>query len=88
MLIKKRDELELDELEIFFTKAGIHAHIMHVGIGILSMLIIVLFGSKSSPIAGFSYALIGPAHGIYWAFMNKKYKAIKKQMALGTGKEE
>ena len=61
---------------------------MHVGIGILSMLIIVLFGSKSSPIAGFSYALICPAHGIYLAFMNKKYKAIKKQMALGTGKEE
>jgi len=55
MLIKKRDELELDELEIFFTKAGIHAHIMHVSIGILSVLIIVLFGSGSSLIAGFSY---------------------------------
>lgn len=84
---KKRGELELDELEIFFTKAGLHGHFIHIGVGIFSILIVIIFGSDSSPFAGISYALIGPAHGIYWASMKKRYEAIKEKMGSKSGIE-
>jgi len=55
-----RDELELDELERFLTIASIRAHLLTVGIAVISILVLVFGGQPG--LSGIVYFAMGPAH--------------------------
>ena len=57
-----RDALELDELECFITVSTIRAHLITVGIALLSLGVLV-FGGPAA-LAGVVYFLMGPVHTI------------------------
>ena len=57
-----RDALELDELERFLTVSTIRAHLITVGIALLSLGVLVAGGQAG--LAGVVYFLMGPVHAI------------------------
>jgi len=73
-----RDELELDELERFLTRASIRSHLITVGIALLSILILVLGGQPG--IAGIIYFLMGPLHAIAGTHSAKVAETIKRRL--------
>jgi hypothetical protein len=58
-----REHLELDELERYLTVASIRAHLLTVGIALLSVTIIALGGQPGW--SGIVYFLMGPAHTVH-----------------------
>ena len=70
-----RDELELDELERFLTIASIRAHLLTVGIAVISILVLVFGGQPG--VSGIVYFAMGPAHtaeGFYRALRAEKIR--------------
>ncbi len=65
--LKKKDELELNEIEIFDTKSSLYNSIIMFGVPVLSVLFAILFGSFSagSAISGFTYMLYPVIFAIY-----------------------
>lgn len=57
-----RDDLELDDLERFLSRASIYSHLITVGIAVLSMLVLAVTGAPGW--AGITYFLMGPVHGL------------------------
>lgn len=57
-----RDELELDELERFLTRAAIRAHLVSVVVALLSLAVLVMGGQPG--FAGVTYFLMFPLHTI------------------------
>ena len=60
--LKKRKELELDELELFLTKRALLHHCMTVSVALLS--VVVLMTTKQPGLAGITYFIMGPLHGV------------------------
>ena len=56
--LKRKMTLQLSSREVFITKTFIQAFAILIGITILSMLIVILFGGKSAAISGFTYLLV------------------------------
>jgi uncharacterized membrane protein len=66
---RRRDALELSELELFDTRTELLSHLINVGIGLLSITIAAtgVLGRGSAGWAGFCYmllAIVMPLHGI------------------------
>ena len=72
----KRVELELNDGEMLETRASIQSHALNIGIGLLSLLIVLIGGEYSSFFAGIVYSLIGPVQGLNGWIMGKKKKAL------------
>ncbi len=72
---RRRRELDLNELEIFDTKASIQAFSIQVGVGIISVMIATI-GGLYYWFAGMAYFLIGPALGFHGARTGKKRKKL------------
>jgi uncharacterized membrane protein len=62
---RRRGELELTTLETFDTRAGIRENAVNVVIGLLSVTVILLAGSRGAALAGWTYALIAPAMALH-----------------------
>ena len=63
----RRRVLELSPIEEYDTKIGMRGHFINAGIGLLSVLIVVIGGSKVASWSGMMYMLVGPAmtlHGV------------------------
>jgi hypothetical protein len=70
-----REELELDELEVFLTVASIRAHLITVGIALISILVLAFGGQPG--IAGIIYVLMPVLHtaaGIYSGIRAERIK--------------
>ncbi|MBS9461150.1 DUF1211 domain-containing protein [Flagellimonas sp. 389] len=74
--LKKKVELQLNGNEIFITKTFIQSYAILIGIPLLSMLVVLLFGGKSAPISGFIYLLIPIALSIHKKYRNKRKALI------------
>ncbi len=74
--LKKREYLELNEIEEFETKTSITSYLILAMVAVVSMLIVILFGGVASPIAGSVYALIPLLLGIYKKRRNKAFKKL------------
>jgi hypothetical protein len=64
---RKRRELELNAIELYDTNSSVQGELVNVGIGCLSLLMLVVGGRYAASLAGWVYILIGPAlavHGI------------------------
>ena len=58
---KKRDLLGLNEVEVLLTKSSIRSHAIWIGLAVFAIAVSWIGGPPWVPIAGFSYALLGPA---------------------------
>ena len=74
--LKKRESLNLNELEIFETKSFIMAYLFLIVIASLSMLIVMLFGGRYAAHAGFVYLLIPIFLPLMRHYRVKKLKRI------------
>jgi uncharacterized membrane protein len=64
---RRRDALGLDGLESAHTRFSMQAQLIHVAVGMVSILMAAIGGPRLAPWAGMIYGLIGPcrmAHGI------------------------
>jgi uncharacterized membrane protein len=69
---KKRDELELDDLERFETRATIGAWAILTAAGALSTAVAILVPPHWPGVPGWIYALLGPVMPMYGAIMNRR----------------
>ena len=68
--LSARTTLGLDEIEEYDTRTSLGACVISTAVAVLSLVLTGLANMGSAallPIAGFSYALLGPAHA-YWGF--------------------
>ncbi len=56
--LKRKEELELNEKEIFETKSSLLAFIALVAVACTSMLVVIVFGGRYSGYSGFVYMTI------------------------------
>jgi uncharacterized membrane protein len=78
----KREYLELNRYEIFYTKYQIQVFISHVLVSFSSIIISIIGGSNLIAAAGFVYFLLGPILSIHGWIMGKKGKTIKEELNL------
>lgn len=74
--LKRKVVLELSSREVFITKTFIQAFAILVGITIVSMLIVILFGGKSAAISGFAYLLVPVLLLTHRRYRNKKMRSL------------
>lgn len=55
---RQRTQLELNEVEVLYTRSSIQSHLINIGVGLLSILIVVTGGNVS--LSGIIYMCIGP----------------------------
>lgn len=73
---RKKEELKLNNRERFMTRTFIQAYGVLLCVCTLSMLIVLLFGGRSAPLAGSVYALIGILLPIHRRFRRKKMNEL------------
>jgi len=73
----KRDELELNALEVLDTRTELEEHLLHIGIGILSIGLASRGGRLFAATAGYCYILIGPVLTVHGMWMGKKRKKLE-----------
>lgn len=73
---RKRVELELNDEEVMETRASLQSHALNIGIGLLSILIVVIGGAGSAFFAGIVYALVGPLQWLNGAILGKKKRKL------------
>jgi hypothetical protein len=62
--------LELNEVEVLYTRSSIQAHLINIGVGLLSILIVVTTGMTS--LSGMIYMTIGPIQYLNGWMMGKR----------------
>ncbi|MEM6523179.1 MAG: TMEM175 family protein [Bacteroidota bacterium] len=72
--LKKKDELELNEIETFVTVTALQSHILMGSVPILSVLVAAIFGYSliGSIISGFVYMLYWPLFPIWGRIRSRK----------------
>jgi len=71
-----REELELDELEVYLTKSEIGSHLISAGIGCLSVALVYATGEAGPFFAGVVYFLMGPTQGLWGWRRGKRAKEM------------
>ena len=77
--LKFSKELELNEMEIFETKASLYGYLVMMIIPILSLFILFLAPIKYQYFAGMIYCSFGIIVPVYFSITDKKRKAVSKQ---------
>lgn len=62
---RNREQLALDAIGIYDARAGIQRQLISIGIGMVSLLLVVVLPPGWFWLSGFIYALLGPAHGLF-----------------------
>ncbi len=73
-----RDQLELDELERYLTRGSIRAHLISVGVAVLSITVLAVTGSP--PLAGVTYFLMGPLHAAHGFWHGSRAERMFKEL--------
>lgn len=61
---RQRAALGLDDIELVLTRSSLQSHAIWIALAVLAIAISLLGGPRWVPIAGFSYALLGPAQAL------------------------
>ena len=69
---RKRTELDLNAGERIETRASLQSHLLNIGIGLTSLLVVVIGGVGSEFWAGIVYWLVGPVQWLNGTMMRKK----------------
>lgn len=80
--LSKREELELNALEVFDTRVKIYAALFNVVVGTISILIARFGGIAHINMAGYIYPLlIGPGFTIYYSIMGRRRRKLERAIA-------
>jgi uncharacterized membrane protein len=71
---KKKDELGLDEKEVFKTKTKMYLYSLNVLIPLVTVVAAILLPENKAGLSGFLYFLLGPAIMIFYTIRNKQHK--------------
>ena len=71
---KKKDELGLDEKEVFKTKTKMYLYSLNVFIPLLTVAAAIMLPENRAGLSGFLYFLLGPAIMIFYTIRNKQHK--------------
>ncbi len=74
---RKRAELELDEIEALNTRATLISNALNVGVGLLSITIVLIGGAAWAAASGMIYGLIGVAQFVFWGLHARKLKRLE-----------
>ena len=77
---RKRDILQLDELEQYDTVSAVRAYFICVVFAVISILMVWLGGDDWASMAGVIYMFIGPVEGINGYIRGRGYRALKAKM--------
>lgn len=77
---RRREKLQLTEIELHDTLASRRAFLLQAGVGALSAAVALIGGPEYSGIAGFTYFLIGPVLGVHGWFGGRKRDKIFEKM--------
>jgi uncharacterized membrane protein len=69
--------LELNELEKYDTRASMRENILNLGIGLLSIAIVAVGGSKAAAWSGLTYMLVGPVLTIHGMINGKRRRRLE-----------
>jgi uncharacterized membrane protein len=72
----KRAQLELDAIEQHKTIEKMGAHLCLFGVGVVSLLIVLIGGERAVAIAGMFYFSIGPVLTVYYTLMGRRSRAV------------
>ena len=77
--LKKRKELDLNEIEVFETKVSVGASAVNGGVAAVSLAIATAGGAANGALAGIIYPiLIAPGFTIYHTIMGRKKRLMEK----------
>jgi uncharacterized membrane protein len=74
--LRRKQDIELNEIEIFQTKSNLYSRLLMICIGIFSALLTVMGGENLHVYAGLSYTLIWPVLMLFFSYRNKRMKKI------------
>ena len=80
---RRRAEMELNELEVHDTRAEIQSSLLYVAVGVVSVAVAALRlgGPLSAALSGFTYALLGPAHGAFGYYNGRRRRRLERRLA-------
>ncbi len=81
-VLRKKNELQLNELEIFQTKTSLYSRMLMIAIGISSVLITLAGKVEWQIYAGLIFILIWPVLHFFFHYRSKKMKKIFKEVEL------
>lgn len=73
---RQREELELNELEVYETRERMFSYIVLAGIPIISVLIALCAPPEYTPLSGMAYMLYGILTPLYFGMSNRKRKRL------------
>jgi uncharacterized membrane protein len=77
---RKREALGLDEVEVLLTKSSIRSHAIWIGLAMFAIALSWIGGPRWVPIAGFSYALLGPLQAFNGTVATKAVSRIRRSV--------
>lgn len=78
---RKRNELELNELEVFDTRNSLQEMALNCSIALLSLAIVLVGGPNYAGLAGLVYMLTGVAMGTNGTIMGKRRRRMAREFA-------
>jgi uncharacterized membrane protein len=76
---RKRQELELNRLEMFDTLNSVQECALNCGIALLSICLVAIGGNSFSGLAGLAYMLTGIVMGAHGTIMGKKRRRLEQE---------
>jgi hypothetical protein len=78
---RRRRDLELTPVELFDTRASIVAHLLAVGVGLVSVAIALTVPDRLVGLAGYAYFLFGPVMAIHGAAAGRRRRRYESAAA-------
>jgi len=80
--LRKRDVLELDELEIFSTKTSVGTACINASVALVSLLMSLLLPVRLAGLSGIIYPiLISPSFSIYFGIRGKQHSRLRERVS-------
>ena len=74
---RQREMLQLDEVEVLLTRSSLFAHAIWIAVALLAIAISLVGGPRWVPLAGFSYALLGPLQAFNGMRFGKRVERVR-----------
>jgi hypothetical protein len=74
--LRLADDLELNDVEVLVTRATMQAHLLVVAIGSACCALAAFGPPWALPVAGFGYAMIGPAMWWHWTRVSRQFNEL------------
>ena len=79
--LRRREELELDSVEVFHTRSSIGRNFLGAAVGAVSIVVALLVPDRMVGLAGYAYFLFGVAFGIHGAIAGRRLRRLEAAAA-------